>query len=135
MRPTNQTIQIPSNQKFGWFLVVVFTCSGAFFKWKLGSSWAMYLFMAAIIFAALTVTIPKLLAPLNIFWFQLGMILGRLVNPIVLGGMFFLMITPVAVFMKLMGRDELHLKKRKVGTYWCNREPIGPAPESFNNQF
>ncbi len=135
MRPTDQTTPMPSDKKFGLFFATVFTLSGAYFKWKLASAWDMPLFVTALVIAVLAVAAPKQLAPLNMLWFQLGMVLGRVVSPIVLGGIFFLLITPVAVFMKLVGRDELHLKKREVRSYWINREPAGPKPESFNNQF
>ena len=135
MRPTDEAIQLPSDRKFGWFFAAVFALSGAYFKWKLVSPWDMPLFMLALVFAALAVANPKRLAPLNKLWFRLGMVLGRLMNPIVLGAIFFLLITPIAVFMKLTGRDVLHLKKRDVHSYWIKREPAGPAPESFNNQF
>ena len=56
-------------------------------------------------------------------------------SPIFLGAIFFLLITPIAIFFKLLGRDMLHLKKRDVSSYWVKREPAGPEPESFNNQF
>lgn len=135
MSATDKAFQLPSDRKFGWFFAAVFALSGAYFKWKLASAWDMPLFMLALVFAALAVAAPKLLAPLNKLWFQLGIVLGRLVSPIVLGAIFFLLITPIAVFMKLSGRDVLHLKKREVSSYWIKREPAGPEPESFNNQF
>ena len=131
----DQVSEPPSHEKFGWFFAAVFALSGAYFKWKLASAWDMPMFMLALVFAALAVAAPKLLAPLNKLWFQLGMALGRLVSPIILGTIFFLLITPIAFFIKLSGRDVLHLKKRDVRSYWVKREPAGPEPESFNNQF
>jgi len=131
----DQTSQLPSDQKFGWFFAAVLALSGVYFKWKLASAWGIPLFMLGLVFAILAGAAPKLLAPLNKLWFQLGIALGRLVNPIVLGVIFFLLITPVAVFMKLVGRDVLHIKKREISSYWVKREPSGPEPESFKNQF
>ncbi len=65
----------------------------------------------------------------------MGLGLGKIVSPIVLGIMFFLMITPLAIGMKLFKRDVLFLKKRKTKSYWINRNPQGPDSESFKNQF
>lgn len=75
------------------------------------------------------------LAPLNKAWAALGQILGRLVSPIVLGLIFFCLITPVALIGRVAGRDPLRLKTRADTSYWIKREPSGPAPDSFRNQF
>ena len=136
MNPLDQQAsQRPTDQKFGWFFAAVFAFGGAYSKFKLASAWDIPLFMLALVFAAVTVANPKLLAPLNRLWFQLGVVLGRLVSPIVLGVIFFLLITPIAVCMKLVGRDVLYLRKREVSSYWITRDPAGPEPESFKNQF
>lgn len=66
---------------------------------------------------------------------MLGILLGKIVNPLVLGVVFFIVITPIAVIMKLAGRDTLGLQKRRVNTYWIDRIPVGPDSQSFNNQF
>jgi len=52
-----------------------------------------------------------------------------------LGVLFFIVITPVAIFMRIIGRDELKLKKQNVSSYWIERTPPGPEPESFKDQF
>ena len=61
--------------------------------------------------------------------------LGKVVSPIVLGILFFIVITPVAIGMRLFGRDALLMKKRAVCSYWIDRDPPGPKPESFKDQF
>jgi len=61
--------------------------------------------------------------------------MGRVVSPLVLGILFFILITPVALFMRLIGRDALRIKKQQVNTYWIERNPPGPNPESFKDQF
>jgi hypothetical protein len=78
---------------------------------------------------------PAKLARLNRLWFHFGVLLGRVVSPIVLGIMFFLLITPVAFMTRLLGRDALLLKKRSLTTYWVDRTPPGPSGESYRNQF
>ena len=97
--------------------------------------WTIIFIFLATLFALLALIAPARLALLNKLWFQLGLFLGRVVNPIVLGVIFFMFITPVAIITKLFGRDELLINKRTVSTYWLERKPIGPKPESFKNQF
>lgn len=95
----------------------------------------MAFFIAAALFLVAALVRPSLLAPLNKAWFELGLLLGKIVSPIVLGAIFFLLITPVAICSRFFGRDQLRLKKQKVNSYWVQREPIGPDAESFKNQF
>ena len=79
---------------------------------------------------------PRLLAPLNRLWFRFGALLHRIVSPIALGVIFFGVITPFALVMRLFGRDELLLRRRSARpSYWVRREPPGPPPDSFHNQF
>ena len=78
---------------------------------------------------------PTLLAPLNRAWFALGQLLHKIVSPVVLGAMFFLLITPVAIVARLLGRDALRLTKHRGSTYWIDRTADVVASESFKNQF
>jgi len=79
---------------------------------------------------------PRVLAPLNRLWFRFGELLHRIVSPIALGVIFFGVITPYAMVMRLFGRDELLLRKGSAReSYWVRREPPGPPPDSFRNQF
>ena len=89
--------------------------------------------MAAVIFVVVTIFIPTALTPLNRAWFALSLFLGKVVSPIVLSAIFFVLIVPVAVITRLFGRDALLLKKRQVSSYWVHKESIDP--ESFKNQF
>lgn len=68
-------------------------------------------------------------------WAMLGHALGRVVSPIVLGVIFFLVLTPIAVFGRLAGRDELRLKARQRDSHWIEREASEPSRTSFKNQF
>ena len=83
----------------------------------------------------LTLLAPQWLRPFNRAWFLLGELLGKIVSPIVLGVIFFLLITPVALVGRLLGRDELRLKRKPVNSYWVDRTPPGPEADSFKNQF
>ena len=76
------------------------------------------------------------LRPLNRLWFLLGMALHKVVNPLVMGFLFYLTVTPMALFMRLAGKDPLRLKfDRQAKSYWIKRQPAGPAPESMRRQF
>lgn len=79
---------------------------------------------------------PAVLAPLNKAWFGFGLLLGKIVSPVVLGAIFFLMITPVALLMRLSGRDVLGLHGKKYAhSFWIDRASSEPNSESFKNQF
>ena len=127
--------QLPTNQKFGWFFTSMFAVLAAYSYWKVWDKFAVTALVVALMFAALTLLHPKLLSPLNRLWYQLGMLLGKIVSPIVLGIIFFALITPIAFLTRLYGRDELRLKKLNVASYWIDRSPPGPTSDSFNNQF
>ena len=133
-RPTS-SINLPSNQKFGWFFAAVFTVAAAYAQWKGWNLVSLVTVIAAISFVAAALLSPQLLAPLNRLWYGLGMLLGKFVNPIVLGLIFFVLITPVSFATRLFGRDELKMKKRNVASYWTDRSPPGPPSDSFKNQY
>jgi hypothetical protein len=79
---------------------------------------------------------PRLLHPANRAWTGFGVLLGRIVNPIVMAILFFLVFTPAGVMMRMLGKDPLRLKQdRQRGTYWIPRDPPGPQPESMSRQF
>jgi hypothetical protein len=79
---------------------------------------------------------PARLAPLNRAWTKLGLILFKVVNPVVLGLIYLTTIVPIGLLMRLLGRDLLNLKfDRQAASYWVVREPPGPAPETMIHQF
>lgn len=92
--------------------------------------------MLAIVLLVLATTAPKLLRIPNRAWFKLGMVLHAIVSPLVLGTMFFLIIAPWALVMRLAGRDALARRyEPNRPSYWIERTPPGPKPESLKNQF
>lgn len=78
---------------------------------------------------------PQRLALLTNTWMRLGDCMGKVISPLVLGAMFFLLLTPIGLTRRLFGRDELRLKKTDLDTYWVERSPPGPNGESFKDQF
>lgn len=98
-----------------------------------GRLWALAI---AAMFLAVTLVRATLLAPLNRLWFRFGLLLNKIVNPIVMGLLFFLTITPIALIMRAFGKDPLRLKPKSGETsYWIIRDPAGPRGGSFKDQF
>lgn len=98
--------------------------------------WSIVAAIAAVLLGVLAVRAPRRLAPLSRAWMGLGMLMGKVVNPLVFGLMFFALITPVGWVARLRGRDALKLRLDPAArSYWVDRQPPGPRPESFNNQF
>jgi len=132
IKPSN----LPSNRTFGLLFIGVFAILGAYGLWR---GWAIELiktfFIISGVLIVITLLAPKLLTPFNKAWYQLGLLLGKVVSPIVLGVIFFIVITPVAIVTRLAGRDALKLRKQNVDSHWIDRKPPGPEPESFKEQF
>jgi hypothetical protein len=79
---------------------------------------------------------PARLAPLNRAWTKLGLILFKVVNPVVLGLIYLTTIVPIGLLMRVLGRDLLNLKlERQAASYWVMRDPPGPAPDTMTRQF
>ena len=134
MKTSFQRVAPPSDRKFGLTFAVVLVVIAARAWWLDRSSVASLSIAAAAVGAALALFAPRALAASNRAWFRLGLLLSRIVSPVVVGAMFLLIVTPVAVVMRAAGRDALRLRGR-AGTYWIRRTPPGPPAESFKHQF
>ena len=89
-----------------------------------------------IVFALAALVKPALLAGPNRLWIKLGVLMGKVVSPIALGILFYLVITPIGAIIRLTGKDPLRLKfDPGADSYWMPRTPPGPPPDSMNNQF
>ncbi len=82
----------------------------------------------------ITIINADVLFPLNKLWIKFGILLGIIVNPIIMGIIFFGIFTPIAILMRLSGRDELRLRLKKKKTYWINRKTLNRF-DSFKKQF
>jgi hypothetical protein len=79
---------------------------------------------------------PVWLRPLNRLWTKLGLLMGRVVSPVVAGLLFYLVVTPTGLVFRLLGKDPLHLAwDSSARSYWIERQPPGPPPKSMANQF
>ena len=127
-------LKLPSNRKFGFFFTFVFATATAYFYYSANVSWAYVFILATLIFLLITQVNSDALLPLNKLWMRFGLLLGMIVSPIVLGTIFFGLFTPIAMLMRLSGRDELRLKFTRKASHWISRgEPI--ESESFKHQF
>ena len=115
-------ITIPSNRSFGLVFFVVFLIV-ALWPLKSGEDFRLWSLTLSIIFLILGVLNSKFLTPLNKLWIKFGFFLGAIVSPIVMGIVYFLIVTPIGLFMRFLGKDLL--KKNKVKnapTYWTKRD-------------
>lgn len=127
---------LPSNRSFGFLFAGVFALLSAYAEYKGADAFRVYGWLiASTTIGLLAVIAPALLTPFNKAWMKLGDLMGKAVSPLVLGLIFFVLITPIALITRLFGRDELRLKKRKLNSYWIDRNPTGPTGDSFKNQF
>jgi uncharacterized membrane protein YphA (DoxX/SURF4 family) len=127
---------LPSERSFGRVFAVVFALGGLYVLYKSKPvALAVLMFALAAAVFAIGYRRPHWLSRPNKAWFQLGLLMGRIVNPIVLGAIFYAVITPVAVAGRLIGRDPLRLRRQKAESYWITRDQPGAVGDSFKNQF
>ncbi len=128
-------IPLPSNKNFGLTFSVIFLLFATFFMINLNQFISLIFLGLSFLFVVSAFFLPKILYYPNLGWFYFGLLLGKVVSPIVLGIVFFIMITPVSIVSRLFGRDALFLKKVDKVSYWIDRVPPGPSRETFNRQF
>ena len=126
-----QNIKLPSNRNFGIVFAIVFLIISL---WPLLSQneirfWSLII---SIIFLSLGLINSKLLLPLNKIWFKFGIFLGNFIAPIVMGIIYFFVVTPTGLLMKMLGKDLLNLKKSNKDSYWIKKDN---SNSSLNNQF
>ncbi len=127
---------LPSNRRFGTTMSIalcVLSIYGAIRRW--GWIECGWILGVSATIGAITLFAPSALAPLNRGWSTLGKLIGRVVSPIVLGVIFFGILTPVSLVTRLLGRDELRLRHPKKNTYWITRDCSETLANSFKNQF
>lgn len=128
-------VELGSERAFGLTFTGFFGLL-ALLAWLGDSGFLFYWLAGSAAFLTVTLTRPGILRPLNRQWFRLGLLLNRLVSPLVLGGLFFLTITPIGWLMRLFRARPLNLAFDPAAeTYWIRRDPPGPAPDSLKNQF
>lgn len=130
-----ETVEGSSDRSFGLVFAAVFIVIAA---WPIlaGHGIRWWAIGISALFAILALLVPSLLSGLNRWWTQLGVLMGKVVSPIALGILFYGAISPMGLLMRALGKDPLRLKlDAKSDSYWIQREPPGPPPESMTNQF
>ena len=124
-------IKIGSNRSFGILFAIVFILIAL---WPLikGNEIRLWSLIISIIFLTLGLVNSKILTPLNKLWFKLGIFLGNFIAPIIMGIIFFFVVTPTGIIMKLLGKDLIKLKKNNENSYWIEKNDI---KTSMKNQF
>jgi Saxitoxin biosynthesis operon protein SxtJ len=125
----------PSDRRFGLTFFSVFALAAILLRWR-GSDWWPVPLGFAFACLALALLAPNRLRHFNRLWLKFGLVLHAVINPLVMGLLFYLVITPFGVFARLRGKDFLHLRfEPGATTYWIERRPPGPEPKTMNNQF
>ncbi len=124
-------MKLPSNKNFGIVFCIVFLIV-ALYPLVDKNEIRFWSLIISLIFFILGLTNSRILSPLNILWYNFGLLLGKIVSPIVMSLIFFLVVTPTGLIMKLLRKDLLNLKKNNKSTYWIKKNNEN---NSMKNQF
>lgn len=124
-------LQLPTNRNFGIVFFVFFLIISL---WPLfySSEIRLWSFSIALIFLILGILNSKILTPLNKLWFNFGLFLGKIVSPFVMGIIFYAVVTPTGILLRLFGKDILNLKFNKKNSYWIKKNDL---KSKMRNQF
>ena len=124
-------IKIGSNKSFGIVFFVVFLLI-ALYPLIYNEEIRVWSVIISLIFLVLGLLNSKIFTPLNKLWFKFGIFLGKIISPIIMGIIFFLVVTPIGLLMRLLGKDLINLKYNNNKSYWIEKK--GPKSK-MKNQF
>ena len=124
-------IKISSNRSFGIVFFIVFLLI-ALYPLSYSGEIRVWLAIISLIFLVLGLLNSKILAPLNKLWFKFGIFLGKIISPLIMGIIFFLVVTPIGLVMRIFGKDLLNLKYNKNQSYWTEKNG---TKSKMKNQF
>ncbi len=125
-------MKLPTNRNFGIVFFIIFLLISIWPIIDGQSSIRLWSLVISLIFLALGILNSKLLSPLNFAWMKLGEILGKIIAPIVMSLIFFIVITPIGLLTRLTGKDLLKLKFSKKNSYWIKRnKTLGSMKRQF----
>ena len=124
-------IKISSNRSFGIVFFIVFLLI-ALYPLTYSQDIRVWSTIISIIFLVLGLLNSKILTPLNKLWFKFGIFLSKIISPLIMGIIFFLVVTPIGLVMRIFGKDLLNLKYNKNQSYWIEKK--GPKSK-MKNQF
>ena len=131
-------IETSSDRSFGLTVGGILALIEAYCMWSSGDLDRFGLFLLCVSASLLFfgVVYPKILAPFNKAWTKLGFLMFKVVNPIIMLVVYVLTIVPTGLLMRLAGKDPMRLKlDKEAKTYWIERDPAGPSPDSMKKQF
>ncbi len=129
------SVKLPSNKRFGIFFCGVFILLALYFYVYISITYAIIFLILGILFLLAAIFRDSFLLPFNIAWMKLGVLLGRIVSPIILAFLFFVMFTPIAIVMRIFRRDELRLRALNAESFWKYRDKESIKNSSFKQQF
>jgi hypothetical protein len=136
LNSTPHSQPLPSERSFGRFWTIVFALVSGWLAWRGAAGWATVLALAALVVLGLTIGRPTALAPLNRSWATLGLALATIVNPLVMGVLYFGLLTPVGLVLQAFGRDILKMRRpRPDVSLWVEREADPRGQGSFKDQY
>jgi hypothetical protein len=128
-------MKLPPDKQFGTLFTAVFAVLAGLNFYRGGHAYP-WLVVVAALFGIVTLARPSLLRPLNALWMKFAELLHHIVSPVVLGAIFYVVLTPVGAVQRLFGRDTMRRKPdAQAQSYWIPRVPPGPPPDSLRNQF
>ena len=131
----NSDFPLPSNRKFGYTFSLIFLIFSIYFFLKNTIFFNYFFLSVSFFFFIITFVKSDALYPLNKLWMSFGLLLGKIINPIIMGLIFFIIFTPVSIFMKLIGRDELRLDFDIKKSNWRIRDKDLNNQTDFEKQF
>jgi Saxitoxin biosynthesis operon protein SxtJ len=131
----DEVVSGSSNRSFGFTFAIVFTIV-ALWPVVRGRSVRGWALIAAAAFLLAALALPRVLAPLSQLWLKFGLFLHACISPIIMGLVFYTTVTPIGLVRRLLGQDPLRLRfDSGAVTYWIERHPPGPAPDTMPRQF
>ncbi len=131
LKNMSNEIKISSNRSFGVVFFIFFLLISCYIFFK-NQEVNFILISLSIIFLILGVLNSKILTPLNYIWFRFGMFLGYIISPIIMGLIYFFLVTPIGIITKLSGKNLCNLKKENFDSYWIKKKN---EKSSMKNQF
>ncbi|MDC3151592.1 SxtJ family membrane protein [Candidatus Pelagibacter sp.] len=126
-----EDIKLGSNRSFGIVFFVVFLLI-SLYPLLNNEHIKIWSLIISLIFLFLGLLNSKFLSPLNKIWFKFGLFLGKLISPLIMGFIFFLVVTPIGLLMRMFGKDLLNLKFNTKKSYWIKKDDL---KSKMKNQF
>ena len=131
----DEAVEPGSDRSFGLIVGGILAAIGAY-QWMKGLQIYPWFLGPGLVLVVLGLILPGILHPLNVGWTRLGLLLGRIVTPVVMFLVYAVSVVPIGLILRILGKDLLRLERGDdQDSYWIERTPPGPAPESLKDQF